>query len=194
MRSVALCERSLTVSVCIVLMYCCSCCSCSVSALTLSGRVLLLWVIRLKRSAYWFLGQYCCQLTGTTPPGPATTTTKTTPSGATSPRRANQSETPSPTAAKSQHKKTQAVSNDLLGAWPSNPRGGEYGGVLGGGFGGSSTSVNSPPAAGFDSMEGGVGAGQRAVPHPVVAVMNGATVSILLRLKHAAMFEDFQVC
>lgn len=37
-------------------------------------------------------------------------------------------------------------------------------------------------------------AGATAVAHPVVAAMNGATVSILLRLKHAVMFEDFQVC
>lgn len=36
--------------------------------------------------------------------------------------------------------------------------------------------------------------GATAVAHPVVSVMNGATVSILLRLKHAVMFEDFQVC
>ena len=36
--------------------------------------------------------------------------------------------------------------------------------------------------------------GATAVVHPVVSEMNGATVSILLRLKHAVMFEDFQVC
>ena len=36
-------------------------------------------------------------------------------------------------------------------------------------------------------------AGATAVAHPVVAAMNVATVSILLRLKHAIMFEDFQV-
>lgn len=60
--------------------------------------------------------------------------------------------------------------SDLLGNWCSSPASTKYGG-------------------GFDGVE----AGALAVPHPVVAAMNGATVSILLRLKHAAMFEDFQV-
>lgn len=50
-------------------------------------------------------------------------------------------------------------------------------------------------ASGFDGLAAAAaaGAGPRAVPHPVVAAMNGATASMLLRLKHAAMFEDFQV-
>ena len=108
--------------------------------------------LRLKRSAYWFLGEYCCQLTGT------------------------------PTAAgslqdlkKSPPSQTTPAGKDLLDVLalsnPHRPRG--AGGKAG-------------------SLEG-MEAGATAVAHPVVAAMNGATVSILLRLKHAIMFEDFQV-
>lgn len=109
----------------------------------------------MKRSAYWFLGEYCCQLTGT-------------PTAASSTQ--NVEHSPSP-------KKPSSSGNDLLDVWAS------------------STPVNSRPAdLGAKSVAGlGVEAGSRVVAHPVVAAMNGATMSILLRLKHAAMFEDFQV-
>lgn len=57
------------------------------------------------------------------------------------------------------------------------------------------TRYEGATTGGSDVMEAAVPRkAAAAVAHPVVAAMNGATVSILLRLKHATMFEDFQVC
>lgn len=115
---------------------------------------------RVKRSAYWFLGEYCCQLTeaGTT-------------AAANSPEKLPPGESPS-----SKPNTTTTTTNDLLlegWASPSPSR--------------SEAGAARPPSGLNGMMEAG------AVAHPVVAAMNGATVSILMRLKHAAMFEDFQV-
>lgn len=109
--------------------------------------------LRLKRSAYWFLGEYCCQLTGT-------------PTAAGSLQDLEQSPSSQTTPAGKDLLDVLALSN------PHRPRG--AGGKAG-------------------SLEG-METGATAVAHPVVSAMNGATVSILLRLKHAVMFEDFQVC
>lgn len=110
---------------------------------------------RVKRSAYWFLGEYCCQLTAA---GAA---------AADSPQK-------SPPGQSSPSKPKASSGNDLLDVWaspaPSRPEEGA-----------------ARPSSNLYGMETG------AVAHPVVAAMNGATVSILMRLKHAAMFEDFQV-
>ncbi|CAM9299340.1 unnamed protein product, partial [Hapterophycus canaliculatus] len=108
---------------------------------------------RLKRSAFWFLGEYCRQLTGAPAPSdPA--------------QKLDQPPTAQP----------YSIGSHLLDAWaspaPKRPDGGAGG-----------------PQAGLHGLEGE----SRAVAHPVVAAMNGATVSILMRLKHAAMFEDYQV-
>lgn len=111
--------------------------------------------LRLKRSAFWFLGEYCCQLTGAPIPSDQAQNSDKSPSAK-----------PNPTG-----------SNDLLDAWASPAPN-------------RSDSVAGRPQAGLVGLEGE----SRAVAHPVVAAMNGATVSILMRLKHAAMFEDFQVC
>ena len=114
----------------------------------------------MKRSAYWFLGEYCCQLTGAP--------THTDPA-VSCPQNADQS-LPS--------KPKPRGGDDLLGVWgssaPSRPEGG---------------AARPPPASGLNGLE----AGARAVAHPVVSEMNGATISIMMRLKHAAMFEGFQV-
>lgn len=56
--------------------------------------------------------------------------------------------------------------------------------------------VPSPTKSGRGRLPAGLGdmgAEASAEAHPVVSGMNGATISILMRLKHAAMFEDFQV-
>lgn len=112
---------------------------------------------RVKRSAFWFLGEYCCQLTGTSADALG------------SPARLNRESSPPPAA---------STSNDLLDVWAS-----------------SSTSVRSGLDSGGEAggLDGEGAVGVRVVAHPVVAAMNGATVSIILRLKHAAMFEDYQV-
>lgn len=92
--------------------------------------------------------------------------------------------------------------NDLLDVWTLSPgmiREHKSAAVVVDPF--SAGSASAAAAAGFDGMEAeftaraGSEAAEsvKAVPHPVVAEMNAATVSILLRLKHAAMFEDFQV-
>eukprot|EP00752_Nemacystus_decipiens_P001833 g1768.t1 len=115
---------------------------------------------RVKRSAYWFLGEYCCQLTGAP--------THTDPA-VDSPRSADQSPPSKPKPNRG---------DDLLEVWgsssaPSRSDGG---------------AARPPAASGFNGLE----AGARVVAHPVVSAMNGATVSMMMRLKHAAMFEDFQ--
>lgn len=120
---------------------------------------------RLKRSAYWFLGEYCRQLTGVLPQ-PSTTNDE-------------KSDTIWPgflQHGKSPRARQQTAGSDLLGSWSAD--------AVGAGI----------PGGGLEGVEGGAGSAPRAYPHPIVAAMNGATVSILLRLKHAAMFEDFQVC
>lgn len=117
---------------------------------------------RVKRSAYWFLGEYCCQLTGSpTHTGPAVS----------SPQSADQSPTSKP---------KPSGGDDLLGVWGSSAPSRSEGGAA---------RPPSPPASGLDGLE----AAATAVAHPVVSAMNGATISIMMRLKHAAMFEDFQV-
>lgn len=113
----------------------------------------------MKRSAYWFLGEYCCQLTGS----PAYTDPANS-----SPQGVDQS---SPSKPKS------SGSDDLLDVWGSSAPSRLEGGAT------------RPSASGLNSLE----AGAKAVAHPVVSAMNGATVSIMMRLKHAALFEDFQV-
>lgn len=119
---------------------------------------------RVKRSAYWFLGEYCCQLTGS--PAHAD-------QAVSSPQSAGQSPSSKP--------KPGSGSDDLLEVWGSSaPSRSE---------GGAARPAAAAAAAGFNGLE----AGARAVAHPVVSAMNGATVSIMMRLKHAAMFEDFQV-
>lgn len=116
---------------------------------------------RVKRSAYWFLGEYCCQLTGS--PSPAYTDPPYS-----SPQRVDQSPPSKP---------NPGGGDDLLDVWglPAPKGGGE--------------AARPAAAAGLNGLE----AGARAVAHPVVSAMNGATVSMMMRLKHAAMFEDFQV-
>ncbi|CAN0418839.1 unnamed protein product [Ectocarpus sp. 12 AP-2014] len=104
---------------------------------------------RLKRSAFWFLGEYCCQLTG----APAESLQ-------------NPDQTPPP---------AKTGGNELLDVWTSP--------------------VPSPTKGGTGRLPAGLGdmeAEASAEAHPVVSGMNGATISILMRLKHAAMFEDFQ--
>lgn len=115
---------------------------------------------RLKRSAYWFLGEYCGQLSGSLPDP---TTQNDTKSDTTSPGKLLPH-------GNSPRSRQSPGSNELLGNW-------------------SSSSATNNFSVGLE----GIDAGAVAIPHPVVAAMNGATVSILLRLKHAAMFEDLQV-
>lgn len=119
----------------------------------------------MKRSAYWFLGEYCCQLTGS----PAYADP-----GVGSPQSAGHTHGQSPPS-----KPNPGGSDDLLDVWGSSAPSRSEGG----------TARPAAAATGF----GGLEAGARAVAHPVVSAMNGATVSIMMRLKHAAMFEDFQV-
>lgn len=112
----------------------------------------------MKRSAYWFLGEYCCQLTA------AATV------AADSPQKQPPGQSPP-------SKPNAGSGNDLLrDVWasPAATSRSEGGGAR--------------PPLDLNGVEAG------AVAHPVVAAMSGATVSILMRLKHAAMFEDFQVC
>lgn len=118
---------------------------------------------RVKRSAYWFLGEYCRQLTG----APADDADE---DAAHSPPSAGQSPSSDP--------KPGSSGNDLLDVWSSPAATRSEGGA-----------GAARPMAGLNGLEAGGG----AVAHPVLAAMNGATVSILMRLKHAAMFEDFQV-
>ena len=110
----------------------------------------------MKRSAYWFLGEYCRQLTGLPAERDGASSTL------------NPSPPPKPTQANA----------DLLDVWKNSVTP-------------ARSASGSLKVGGFDGADAAVGSG--TVAHPVVSAMNGATVSILLRLKHASMFEDFQV-
>lgn len=153
---------------------------------------------RLKRSAFWFLGEYCCPLTGTRRDHGTQRTILpgSDPSGAVDPgQQAATAETGLPEKGVAGQGNTSSALIDLLSVWTNTP----------------GTSRDDAPAVEMDKFSaenrssGSVAAavtdlrgiedeaGSKAVPHQMVAAMNGATVSMLLRLKHAAMFEDLQV-
>ncbi|CAM9368453.1 unnamed protein product [Discosporangium mesarthrocarpum] len=158
-------------------------------------------VMRLKRLAIWFLGKYCCELTGLAPPVPQDdSTARINPvrPGASAVEVATElQEISQQAAAAGAASGVEAASegggggttstsqaNEILRVWASSPvMDGEWDSLFSGGLLG-----NSEDRPG---VLGGPG-GPRVVMHPVVGAMNGAMMSLLMRLKHGAIFEDFQ--